>query len=371
MAARVGRVERLVFVTQKVDPEHPALAATVRKIAALAALVDEVVVLTDGAVPRVLPPNCRVREFGAPTQAQRGARYAAALAAELARPPRPLAVVAHMCPIYAVLAAPLVRPLGIPLLLWYTHWRATGLLRAADRVVTDAVSVDLRTYPVASRKVTALGHGIDVDEFPVAQRPGPRPDGSLHVLHTGRTSTAKGIAEVIRAVVAARAGGLDVRYAFHGPSLTPEEQATKRDLDAQLAALPSAADRAAIRLEGPVPRHEIPALLAACDVFVNNMKAGATDKAVYEAAAAGVPVLASNPAFDTLLEPRFLFAREDAADLAAKLRAVAALTVAERTAVGLALHDRVVAAHSVASWAAGILRVARARRPARRTGARP
>ena len=360
-------MERLVFVTQKVDPGHPALAATVRKTAALAELVDEVVVLTDGAVPGVLPANCRVREFGAPTQLQRGARYATALTAELARSPRPLAVVAHMCPIYAVLAAPLVRPLGVPLLLWYTHWRATGLLRAADRVITDGVSVDVRTYPVPSRKVTALGHGIDVDEFPVAPRPSPRPDGSLHVLHTGRTSTAKGIAEVIRAVVLARARGLDVRYVFHGPSLTPEEQATKRDLEAQVAALPLEADRAAIRLEGPVPRHEIPALLAACDVLVNNMKAGATDKAVFEAAAAGVPVLASNPAFDTLLEPRFLFTRDDPADLAARLAAVAALTTEERTAVGAALHDRVVASHSVASWAAGILRVARARR----AGARP
>ena len=38
-------------------------AATVPKLKALAGLVDEVVVLADGAVDDVLPPNCRIRSF--------------------------------------------------------------------------------------------------------------------------------------------------------------------------------------------------------------------------------------------------------------------------------------------------------------------
>ena len=62
---------RLVFITQQVDPDHPALGATVPKIAALARRVDEVVVLADGAVPDALPANARVRTFGARTKAGR------------------------------------------------------------------------------------------------------------------------------------------------------------------------------------------------------------------------------------------------------------------------------------------------------------
>ena len=46
---------RLVFVTQQVDPGHPALAATVPMLRALAERVDEVVVLADRALPEVLP----------------------------------------------------------------------------------------------------------------------------------------------------------------------------------------------------------------------------------------------------------------------------------------------------------------------------
>ena len=49
---------------------------------------------------------------------------------------------------------------------------------------------------------------------------------------------------------------------------------------------------------------------------MNNMREGALDKVVYEAAATCMPVLASNTGFDDLLPPELRFARDDAADLA-------------------------------------------------------
>jgi hypothetical protein len=77
-------MRKLVFITQQVDPAHPALAATVAKLRALAARVDELVVLADGAVPGVLPPNARVRLFASRAKVGRGLRFEAALARELA-----------------------------------------------------------------------------------------------------------------------------------------------------------------------------------------------------------------------------------------------------------------------------------------------
>ena len=73
-------MSKVVFITQQVDPAHPALAATVPKLKALAGLVDEVVVLADGAVDDVLPPNCRIRSFRSRRQARRGLRFETALA---------------------------------------------------------------------------------------------------------------------------------------------------------------------------------------------------------------------------------------------------------------------------------------------------
>jgi glycosyltransferase involved in cell wall biosynthesis len=342
-------LSKLVFITQQVDPRHPALAATVPKIGALSALVDEVVVLADGAVAGVLPRNCRVRTFRASRKAGRGARFEVALAREL-RGLRGGAVVAHMCPIYAVLAAPLVRPLGVPLVLWFTHWRASRLLRVAERVSTAVVSVDRRSFPLESQKVRAIGHGIDLSEFECA----PEREGSdgLRLLALGRYSPAKGLDVVLRALATV---GNEVTLDVHGPALSAEERAHREELGRLAASLPL---DGRVTLGDAVPRAEVPALLAAHDALVNNMRAGAPDKVVYEAAARCVPVLASNPVFDSLLDPAQLFAREDPGELADRIRALAALTPVERSALGRRLRERVEQGHSVQSWARGVLEAA-------------
>ncbi|CAN5205197.1 hypothetical protein BH09ACT13_BH09ACT13_07410 [soil metagenome] len=342
-------MHRLVFITQQVDPGHPALAATVPKIRALAALVDEVVVLADGAVGDVLPANCRVRTFRARMKAGRGLRFEAALAAELPGL-RGGAVVAHMCPIYAVLAEPLVRPLRIPLVLWFTHWRASRLLRAAERVSTAVISVDRRSFPLESEKVRAIGHGIDVSEFSCAPTSGDAE--SLRLLALGRYSPAKGLDVVVRAVAAVGEG---VRLEVHGPMLSAEEREHRGDLERLAAELPL---DGRVTLGDAVPRAKLPALFASHDALVNNMRAGAPDKVVYEAAAGCVPVLASNPVFDSLLDQAQLFAREDPGELADRIRALAALSPEERAALGKTLRGRVEDGHSVESWARRLLEAA-------------
>jgi glycosyltransferase involved in cell wall biosynthesis len=337
---------KIVFITQQVDPEHPALAATVPKIAALAAHVGEVVVLADGAVEGVLPANCRVRTFRAHHKAGRGARFEIALAREL-RGLRGGAVLAHMCPIYAVLAAPLVRPLRIPLVLWYTHWRASRLLRAAERVSTSVVSVDERSFPLASSKLRAIGHGIDLEQFPCS---GPRErDGDVRLLALGRYSPAKGLDIVLRGVAAA---GDAVRLDVHGPTLSNEERAHRAELERLVVEL-GLGGRAS--LGDAVARAEIPGLLASHDALVNNMRSGAPDKVVYEAAAGCLPVLASNPVFDSLLVPELRFARESPEELSERIRAFAELDGDRRATLGRRLRQHVVEGHSVESWTRGVL----------------
>jgi glycosyltransferase involved in cell wall biosynthesis len=341
-------VRKLIFITQQVDPRHPALAATVPKIRALSELVDEVVVLADGAVPGVLPANCRVRIFRAPRKALRGARFESALARELPGL-RGGAVIAHMCPIYAVLAAPLVRPLRVPLVLWFTHWRRSRLLEAAERASTAVTSVDERSFPLPSKKLRAIGHGIDLDEFPCSP---PRAGTGLRLLALGRYSTAKGLDVAIAAVPLA---GDDVELHAYGPALSDDERAHRAELEQVVADLEL---DGRVTIGDAVPRSEIPALFAAHDGLVNNMRAGAPDKVVYEASAACLPVLASNPIFDELLDPAQRFTRWDPGALAERIRGLAAMTGEERAALGRRLHDRVAERHSVQSWARGILQAA-------------
>ena len=338
-------MKKVLFITQQVDPRHPALAATVPKIAALAALVDEVVVLADGAQPGVLPENCRVHTFRAGSRALRGVRFETALMRELPGL-RGGAVVAHMCPIYAVLAAPLVRPLRVPVVLWFTHWRSSDLLKAAERLSTAVTSVDARSFPLSSRKLRAIGHGIDLDEFPCAP---PREGGGTRLLALGRYSTAKGLDVALAAIPLA---GDDVELHVHGPALSDDEVAHRAELEQVVAELGL---DGRVTIGDPVPRAEIPGLLAAHDALVNNMRAGAPDKVVYEAAAACLPVLASNPIFDELLAPEQRFTRWDPGSLAERIRTLAGMTREDRATLGHGLREHVAEHHSVQSWARGIL----------------
>jgi glycosyltransferase involved in cell wall biosynthesis len=327
-------VRRLVFLTQAVDPAHPALAATIPKLRALAARVDELVVVAQSADGADLPANVDVRTFGASSRPARALRFER----ELARALPGDAVVAHMIPAYVLLAAPLVRPRRIPLVLWYTHWKATRQLRAAERLATAIVSVDRRSFPLDSPKVRPIGHGIDVAEFSCADR-GARE--GVHALVLGRYSPAKGIDTILQGVKAVE--GVDVE--LHGAALSELERRHRDDLASF-----------GVPLGDAVPRAQVPELFARADVLINNMEAGAPDKVVYEAAAACLPVLASNPVFDELFEGYPLqFERDSAESLAERLRWFASVGADERAAIGRALRARVAERHSVDTWAEGVL----------------
>ena len=145
------------------------------------------------------------------------------------------------------------------------------------------------------------------------------------------------------------------RLDVYGPALSDDERAHRAELERLVREL-GLEDR--VTLADAVPRSRIPALLASHDALVNNMRAGAPDKVVYEAAASCLPVLASNPVFDALLEPEQRFGRESPDELAARIRELAAMGSADRAALGKRLRERVEAGHSVDSWARGVLAAA-------------
>jgi glycosyltransferase involved in cell wall biosynthesis len=358
---------RLVFVTQSIDAEDPILGATVAKLRALAERCDELVVIADRIGSHDLPPNCTFRTFGAPTRLRRGLRYLRALAPLLLRRrgERPDALVAHMCPIYLVLAAPLAKPTRVPLLLWYTHWTLDRTLRIATALADVGLSVDRRSYPIDSPKVRGIGHGIDVAQF-AARAGAPPGNGELRLLALGRTSPSKNFGTLLRACARARGDGLDLRAEIRGPSSTEEERLYRRELQELIR---SEGLEEVVQLHQAVPRPAVPELVRGADAVVNTTlgqtAGGALDKVVYESAACAVPVMACNPHFDELLSDlpvELRFASGDDADLARVLRAFAETDAARRDETGRELRRRVERGHSVDSWADGVVATVRSLR---------
>ena len=329
-------MRRIVFVTQQADPEHPVLGATTAQIAALAARVDEVLVLANGPVADGLPGNCRVVSFAARTKPARTARYLRALVPALAK--RPVALLAHMSPVYAVLAAPLARPLGVPVLLWFTQAGGGRLLRVAEPLVSAILTVDERSVPLRSSKVRAIGHGIDVDAFQVS---GLEPQATLRLLGLGRYAPVKGWDVAIRALAELP----DAELTIHGSTLTDADRRNRAELERLAREL-----GVRVTFGDAVPRSEVPRLLAKADALVNPTRGNAADKVVFEAAAAGVPVLAASPVFDGFLPPELRF--DGSQQLAERLRSL-------DPAAADGLRAKVEAEHSAAHWADGVLEAAR------------
>jgi glycosyltransferase involved in cell wall biosynthesis len=204
--------------------------------------------------------------------------------------------------------------------------------------------------------VRGIGHAIDVDLFtPAADR---RTDRPLRLLALGRTARWKGYETMLAALETAVAWGLEAELEVRGPQLTDDERAHRAELEAAVAA--SDALRGRVRIDPPVPRDELPALLAGADALLSATQPRASltlDKVVYEAAAAGVPVLASNPGLDEFLGGLPLelgFPGRDAGALAARLLALAAASADVRAATGAELRRRVVEGHSLQSWVEGV-----------------
>jgi len=353
---------RLIFVTQRVDADDPILGATVAKLRALAQRCDELIVITDRIGVHDLPANCTLHTFGASTRIGRGLRYMRALIPLLLSRRRPDALIAHMCPIFLVLAAPLAKVVRMPLGMWYTHWAINWELRVATVLADVALSVDRRSYPIDRPKVLGIGHGIDVAQF-AGRDAAPAGDGTLRLLALGRTSPSKGFATLVRACALARREGLALQVEIHGASTTDEERRHRRELEVLIEAEGLSG---VVEVGEAVPRPLVPELVRGVDAVVNTTwsqpAGGALDKVVYEAAACAVPVLACNPYFDEFLGDlplELLFASDNDADLARVLREFADADTGRREAAGRELRRRVETGHSIDSWAEAVVATVR------------
>lgn len=350
---------KLLFVTQKLDPGDPVLAQTIDLVRELAARFERVDVLCDSVGSYDPPGNVQVRTFGAGTRAGRGLRFERALAASLLpRARRPDAVFVHMVPLFVLLAAPLAKPLHLPLYLWYTHWHASRALRASLPLLDAVLSVSAGSFPIATPKLLPTGHAIDVDRF----APGEHEAGTrLRLVALGRTARWKGYDTMLGGLERAVAQGVDAELEIRGPQLTDDERAHAAELRERIAASPSLRER--VRIEPPLPRDELPALLRRADALVSATQPRGSetlDKVAYEAAATGVPVLASNTALAEFLAGLPLelsFAAGDADGLAERLASLGAADAATRRVTGLALRARVVEGHSVGHWADAVARL--------------
>lgn len=156
-------------------------------------------------------------------------------------------------------------------------------LRRADYVTATGLQLASATltYLPASKPVTVVPYGVDLDRF----RPEPRPPREEPVVgYVGRLSPEKGLVTLLRALAELRERRVPWRALLVGDG--PERAALER-----LAARLGIADR--VRFTGEVSHEEVPAHLQAFDVFAMPSTWEGFGVAAVEAQAMELPVVAS------------------------------------------------------------------------------
>ena len=374
---------RLLLFNLKTDEADPVLGFASGWVRALAARCEVIDVLTMYRGAYQLPANVRVYSAGRERGLSKPARlltFYGQLSRLLLRR-RYDACFAHMMPLFAGLAGPLLAARGIPTTLWYTHRQRSMQLRLGLAMSRRVVSADASSFPYKTDKLRVIGHGIDTDFYapplPESQNAGQGiqapssggiiqtslppgvgragDGGDLLVVQVARLAAIKHQATTIEAVARTKA-----RLALIGGA----QPGTPAGYESRLQGL---ARRLALEdrceLAGDLPPSDVRAWYGRATVAVNMSPPGLFDKAALESMACAVPTVVCNPAFAPLLDDYadllLTAGPNDVSGLSERLDRLFTLSAAERARIGSRLRANVVREHSLPQLIERLLTVLR------------
>src|SRR3989344_5619212 len=204
---------------------------------------------------------------------------------------------------------------GRKVILWYTHKSVDFKLRLAHTLVDRVLTASPESFRLLSRKVKVVGHGIDLRKFaplpnPLHQGEGrynkrvsspPRGGGEVgrrkfRIISIGRISPVKDYESLLKAVeiLVNHKGVKDMTVEVYGRVGLPEHQGY---LDSLIEFVHNADLEDCVKFQGELSYEFVDEILHEADLFINMSGTGSIDKAVLEAAAAGLLVISANEAF--------------------------------------------------------------------------
>jgi glycosyltransferase involved in cell wall biosynthesis len=339
---------RLLLFNLATDEDDPILGFTTRWIRALAARLEFIHVITVRMGKLELPDNVRVYSVGKERRFGKGRRvfeFYRILGRILCENNIDVCF-SHMIPIFTVLAAPVLKIKGIPIITWYAHPKVTPTLKVAHRLSDQMVSSLSSAYPYKKVKLIQVGQGIDTSLFfPDA---GVSRENRPVILCVGRLSPIKDHPTLIRA-----AGFLRQAWAktFHvvilGSAATARDYDYVRSLHQQVRDLDL---DGIVSFEPAVPLKQLPAWYRRASVYVNMTPSGSGDKVAWEAMGCGVLCIVANEGFkDTLgiYADRCLYDHGNAEQLMERLKWALSLAQSERSSIGEYLGKQTKAMHGL------------------------
>lgn len=310
---------KLLIVTQKVDRRDDVLGFFHSWIAEFAKHFKYVTVICLQKGDYDLPDNVKVLSLGKEKKQSRSAYTALFYRYIWQERGNYDAVFVHMNPVYIALAGPLWVAWRKKITLWYIHPKIGRFLKAAHLFADVIFTASKKSFPFASPKVRAVGHGVDTALFK------PMPDvvkEKNSILYVGRITPIKHLEVLVEAVRLLKKqgthltlhliGGPDVRYTGYYADFKKDTA----DLE----------EKGVVVYHGQIPNADMPKWYNAYEILVNVTLSGSFDKTVLEAMASGTLPVTSNSNFSSLVHPPFFVKEGDSNDLARSLKAVFSLS---------------------------------------------
>jgi glycosyltransferase involved in cell wall biosynthesis len=294
-------MKKLLICTQSVDPNDPIagfFSAWVREFARHCDTVT--VVALSGVGAETLPSNVTVVSLGKEKPWNKFQQLIAFYKAIFKfRTEYDTVFVHNVGPKFVLLGVVPWRLMRKHIALWYVHGSVDWKLRLAEKVIDYAFSSAPETFRVPSKKVTFLGHGIDVDALgalPLALNP-----DCFTILQAGRVAPRKHADVLLKALpLFEKKYNKPYRVIFVGATVTEEDKTYLASLQKEVDSL-GLQDK--VSFLGGVPPQELRTHYTHADVTVNVSSTSGVDKTALESLAVGVPVLTTFSVFNKILGP--------------------------------------------------------------------
>lgn len=346
---------RLLLFNLATDASDPLLGFSSVWIRELARHCESIDVLTMYRGAAELPDNVRVFSAGREqgwSKARRLAQFYRHLTRLLAAN-RYDVCFAHMMPLFAALAGPLLKARGIPLVLWYAHRQETRQLRLGLAMSWRAVTSVATSFPIPTNKLRVVGQGIDTEFYSPAPAADSAKENPPLILHVARLAAIKHQATTIRAVAQ-----MEAQIAFVGGVQPGYPKSYQRELEALCMDL-NLSERC--RFTGDLPSAGVRDWNRWATISVNTSPVGLFDKSALESMACALPTVVCNPAFVSVLGERrdllMIDGPDDVKGLRERLKRLLALPEEERERIGRTLRDGVIREHSLKTLIARLLSV--------------
>jgi glycosyltransferase involved in cell wall biosynthesis len=340
---------RVLMITQKVDLDDDILGFTHTWVNKLAERVEGLYVLALAVGRHSLRDNVELFSMGKERGNSRLERLVNfnRVVGRLVVTRKVDLVFIHMCPRYAILAAPYAKLMRVPMVMWYAHGSVDPELRIAHSLVDRVVTSTREGFRLKSDKVSIVGQGIDTDRFKPLD---VCKEGSTEViLSVGRISPIKDYETLIEAadILVNEKRRRDLEFVVVGDVGT---EAQREYLDKIKEMVRQCQLERHFRFVGPVPHSEVARYYQVCDVFANISHTGSLDKVVLEAMACGRVPITCNEAFKDTFDNcarMLMFEKGNADDFAGKVINVIEMNGEPRLVVERMLRDIVVREHSI------------------------